>query len=156
MPQSLIPFPKAAEFYIGSNEVVIENHRIISALGLFALVIHIIHNSDSDRQTLSEFEKHGISFETVIEKCTRELEENAETLAEVIFPIPTKNRTCTIHVKAWDLTIHFSKSVAGRSIAEQFIEKIRNCNGWDELYDEMHSSSQFRKEMKNKIIKEQQ
>ena len=124
------------------------NHKIADGDTLFGSIIWIIKLDDGN-QMLNKFEKHGISFETAIERCAKELEENPGVLEFFI---------------TWDCgwkkssqsAASFSESAAGRIIAGQFVEKIRSCGDWVELEDELDMSSRFRKDMYNRIIGEQQ
>ena len=142
MPQSLTQLPKDAYFRILGWEIKIRNHKIWGYFdsGFFGVMMHIIRDADSNKQTLYQYEKHGISFEMVIECCAQEFEEDAVILANII--------TRELHERR---SFSFSESAAGRKIAEQFIEKIRSCDDWGELYDEMYETSKFRKDIKNRI-----
>ena len=154
MPQSLIQIPKDAHFKMGSYHVTIQNHHIQYSNGLFNQIMNTIQHSHSNWQQLTEFENHGISWEMVIECCARELEENVDVLAYLIWMYT-----------AWEIKIEymddsmeeikvFMKSDAGGRISDLFIEKIRNCNNWQELYTELHPKSSFQKEMKSRILRE--
>ena len=162
MPQSLTRLPQEADFKILGWEVIIQDHEMKNWNGIFDIIINIVNDSGSQRDTLYQFEKHGISFEMAIERCVQELEYSVEILARII---------------AWDSFIKdiaekvekisgskctsgcislrkFSESVEGRATVDQLVEKIRSCNNWGELYDEMHQDSQFNKDIESRIIME--
>ena len=54
----------------------------------------------------------------------------------------------------WQIILDSSKSTPGSRIAELYVEKIRGCDDWQELYDEMHPSSRFYKDMHNYLVGE--
>ena len=147
MTQSLTQLPKDATFRIAGWTIIIRNHEVMYIHGLIGEMMNIIHVGESDRDTLYQFEKHGISFEMAIEYCAKELEENSDVLK--LFISRYYDMCDSI-----SLDVGFSKSDAGRIIAGQFVEKIRSCDNWEELYNELHLTSMFQKEMKNKIKRE--
>ena len=147
MPPNMLQLPKEADFLICGWQIYIQNHRAVKGYNLFPRIMGIIRSVNSDRQTLTEFEKHGISYEAAIECCAEELEENPGVLVWFI-------SWMYVIRNSKEPTVGFSKSKRGRFIADQLVEKIRNCDGWVELYDELHHSSRFQKEMKKRIIKE--
>ena len=147
MPQSLIRMPQTAGFDIGGLEIHIWNHEVDDEIGLFGKIIWIVNEIDLGSESLNEFEKHGISFEAAIEECARELEGDTEIFEHFIV------WQCDID-DLDDQTVNFSESTAGRKIAEQYIEKIRSCDNWGELYDELHHTSRFQQEMYDKMSTE--
>ena len=155
MPQSLTQMPQRADFVIDGQTIEIRDHKVKSSSGLFGIMIRIMEGDESDRQSLCQFEKHGISFETAIECCAHDIENDVYVLGNIIFwnydIKETKESGTFEHLNA---VLAFSESTAGRTIAEQFIEKIRSCDDWEELCDEMHPTSKFYKDIKNRILKE--
>ena len=146
MGQSLTQMPKKTDFKICGWEISIMEHKARGSEGLYGRIVFIVEDPESNRDTIQQFEKYGISFEAAIECCAEELEENPGVLAWFI---------------SWEYDMGdsgfiagFSESEAGRSTATQLMEKIRSCDNWVELYDELHHSSRFQKEMKSKILKE--
>ena len=140
MPQSLIQMPKTADFYIKGHIIVIQNHKVVSYWSLFHQIVQIARDWENNRQTLAELEKYGISFEAAIECCAKELDD-PRTLEEVL----AWDRSKT------DVMRGFSESKEGRKMADMYIEKIRSCDDWGELYDEMQEKSQFSKDIKIRI-----
>ena len=154
MPQSLTQLPETASFEIGGCHVKIDDHKVVDWF-LFVYVWSIINEVDSDLQTLTEFEKHGISFESLIEYCVHELECKEYALTKLIWHNDLGECSMKDSVAGiWETNHNYSKSVEGRNIAEQLVEKIRSCDDWNELYEEIHWKSKFHKYMKSKIIKE--
>ena len=147
MAQSLIQLPKDADFRIGVWHIKITDHMIVNQGDLFDCIVDIIMDPRSDRQMLYQFEGHGISWEMAIEECVRELEEDTDVFAHSL------NRYNNTWVD-WAHSIAFSESVAGRKIAGLLVEKIRSCDNWDNLYDEMQLTSKFQKEIKNRMQEE--
>ena len=141
MPQSLIQMPKDADIMIHGEPIKIRDHKVVSFWSLFVQIIRIAQNWNSNRNTLVEFEKHGISFEIAIEYCAKELEHNAGTLQGVLDMDYTNK----------DVMSRFSRSEEGRKMADMYIEKIRSCDDWGELYDQMQLTSEFTKDMKSRI-----
>ena len=154
MPQNLIQMPETADMRIGGWGIVIRNHRCINGNGLFNRIVGIIHSIYSNRESLVEFEKHGISFETVIEYCAAEMEHDAVTLTAIIHWQYIIQKIIKSNECDWSIGADFSQSVTGRVMAEQFIDKIRSCSNWGELYDEMDRKSKFMQDMRSKIITE--
>ena len=152
MPQSLIRLPETAAFVICGLPMWIEDHKIVetrSCAFLFSNIMDIIKNEKSDIHTLREFEKYGISFEAAIECCVYELEHDTDVFAYVL---AGKYKHWKIPPKSIEKSeINLSKSAAGRMLADQFIEKIRSCNDWGELYEELHPTSKFCVDMLNTI-----
>ena len=157
MPQNLIQLPESANVDFGKwYTACIRNHKVVSADGLFNVITDVVAGHPYNRQILSEFEKYGISYEAAIEYCVEELEHNTRLLERVIEYLYGDVIACIKHDKKhpW-YTIHiFSKSPITRIISVHFIEKIRSCESWDELYDEMHPDSKFLANMKTMVQNE--
>ena len=155
MPQSLTQMPKEASFVIRGWPIRIRDHEVVSDDGLFGEIMHMVKRPNTDRRVLARLEEHKINYETAIEYCARELENNTVILANIINWYYNMG---DIEKASWqynrNIILDFSKMDAGRAIASQFIEKIRSCENWQELYDEMHLTSKFSKDMKKKIIRE--
>ena len=145
MKQSLVGLPKEADFRICGWHIVIRDHIIENSIGLFGMIKGISQDSNSDRQTLLEFEKHKISYEAAIEELTRELEDDVRILADIIHAYNRDDvkSHCNIVRNTWNRLVKFSTTLAGRNIADQFVDKIRRCHNWEELYDEMQGTSRF-------------
>ena len=155
MPQSLVQMPEIADVKMTCWYIKIRNHKVVHANGLIGKIIFNAGLTNSDRRTFYKFEKHGISFECAVEYCAREIEKDVTILTNIIWWVYEIKRIRYPSAKNnWLEVNKFSESGMGRNIAEQFIEKIRSCENWGELYDEMHPDSEFHKEMKNKIIGE--
>ena len=144
MPQSLIQLPESADIEIVGWGVTIRDHKVVSWDGLFSHMVRLVRDYNRGIQDLVKFEKHGISFECAIEESVRELEQDIEAVARILSFCCFDTDACS----------RISKSKGGRNIADRYIEKIRNCENWGELYDEIHPSSKFSKDMRNRIIKE--
>ena len=156
MPQSLIRLPETAWIIIGLGCVNIENHEVKSTDGLIGNIVRIALDSDSQGDTLREFEKHGVSYEAAIECCVTELEHDTSKLSDLIFYNYLWNNVGGLdkrddYRRKSDV---YSASVSGRKMAEQLVEEIRNCNDWGELYDQVNLSMEFHKDIKKKIEKE--
>ena len=153
MTQSIVGFPESADFEICGHIIKIRFHKIIHHGGFFALALNILADSDANRQTLAEFEGHGISYESFIECCITELEENPETFARIINWIDhTSQQVIPLHSAGkWDHVLLFSQSSRGMEMAEEFEEKIRNYENWGEFYDDLKPASKFIKEMKKHL-----
>ena len=147
MAQDLTQLPETADFKIGMWPITIRNHKVTDENAMFGSIIWIVNRTDLGRDVLNKFEKHGISYEAVIECCAKELEENPKVLDFFI-------KWMYVIRNSKEPTVGFSKSKRGRFIADQLVEKIRSCDNWGELYDEMQMTSKFQKDMKNRIILE--
>ena len=156
MPQSLTRLPKTADIKMDNWDITIRNHKMVNTVGMFPKIMSIIDDLKFNVQTLYQLEVHGISFEMVIENCVDGLENNVGVLADYIWGDNCRNSDwiATIGDSSWDQVLVFSKSVAGRNIAEQFIEKIRSCDDWQQLCEEMRLTSRFSRDMRQKILKE--
>ena len=157
MPQSLTQLPEMTDMKILGWEIKIRNHNVLGYFdsGLFAIIMGIMDDYDCDRKTLYQLEKHGISYEAAIECCVREIEHISSVFTGFIWRHCEPFKMIDINVeKNYEKVHDFSESVGGRMIADQIVEKIRSCENWGELYDELHMSSRFQKEMENRIKKE--
>ena len=155
MPQSLILLPERANIRILGWGIEIREHKVVGWGGLWGRIINIIEDTESHRGTLYQLEKHGLGYEAAIEWCARELEDNAYILAQFIYLNYNTDRIREMVGENVMNIIHvFSKGVTGRKMADQFTEKIRSCENWQELYDELHPASKFNLDMKNKITVE--
>ena len=151
MSQSLIQLPEEADFEILEWDITIRNHEVQEE-GLFGTIIAIIKSSLSNKKTLEEFEKHKVSYEAAIEWCARELESDPWILEGVIWWHYNPKKLKEIKNKdTWSVISALSTSDAGKSIAEQIVEKIRSCDNWGDLYDEMQMTSKFQQETRRKI-----
>ena len=103
----------------------------------------LTNNPDTDTRILSEFEKYGISYEAAIEECVKDLEYSPIRIIHII---------CNGDI--WDVMVSAVKRKVCMAITDQYIDKIRSCGNWQELYDEMHQTSEFQKNMKKKIKEE--
>ena len=153
MEQSIVQLPFMAFVKFRVSYVRIRNHKVINHNGLFGAIRTIILREKADRQILTKFEKHGINFEAVIEYCANELEDDSRILADMIrwgYGIRGQIKDGVYMKECND----FSKSPTGRPIADMFVDNIRDCRDWQELYDELHPQSTFSKHMTKKIHKE--
>ena len=155
MPQSLTLLPKTADIPFGLFDISIREHRAVNAGRLLGGTVDIITHGDSDRESLEEFEKHGISFEAAIEYYVWELEKNSYVFAYLIdrYYDDTGYRKVDVE-KEYKFFMNSTSSDAGKKIADQLVEKIRSCENWGELYDEMHMNNRFQKDMKDRILGE--
>ena len=155
MPQNLIQLPKEADFLICGWNIIIQNHMVAEYTPLLGCIMNIVNDSTSQKDILCQFEKHGISFEAAIECCCGELEENdIKVFAKVIRDNVIYAWMMPNYRVDWNSRMDFAKSLEGRKIASQFIEKIRSCGNWGELYAELQYTSKFSKDMKNRIKEE--
>ena len=156
MPQSLTQLPKTADIVIGECKTIIRNHMPHKNHNLTVKITDIIRWSPYNRELLAEFEKYGVSFEAAIEYCVHELEDDLwDTVGRLIYWNYNLKKIYGIGIdKEWNIILSFSKSAAGRKIAEMYIEKFRNCNSWEELYIELHMTSKFQQDMKSRVIRE--
>ena len=153
MPQNLIQLPKKADFRIAGWTITIRNHKVAESSGLIGCIMKVADDVKSNRDTLYQFEKHGINFETAIEECVMEIEYDTYALAWVI---GRYHDFLTIEITDWPayrrIRANVIKSSAGKAVVNQFIENIRSCDDWGELYDKLQLTTKFNKDAK-KIIK---
>ena len=147
--------PENVNFIFCHDLVEIKNHKVVSWGGLFGTIMRMVRVSHPDGQQLYRLENHGISFSAAIECCANELEHDAEILGMVIAyyydieKINGKTPEDNEHI-----ALEFSKGIAGRNIADWFIETIRNCENWEQLYSELHHTSKFGVDIQNRISEE--
>ena len=155
MQQSIVRLPKEDNFEIGGWYIKIQDHKVKYREGLIGMLTLMIGSKSVDRQTLAKFEEYKVSFEAVIEECSNELEDNKIKSAEIIwhhYDITTQSTTTKVETSIRGI-YDFSKSEAGRTIINEFIEKIRSCENWKELYDILHPKNKFIRDMKQRIMK---
>ena len=155
MKQNLVQLPKTAKFKIGNRVITIRNHQVTDMYGLLGEIIGIIDDSKSDRDTLTGFEKYRVSYEAVVEYCVDEAEQDGYIIAGLMYNNNARNKSWVNYMTGmWSRAVNFSNSAAGREFTDQFIDKIRSCGSWQELYDELHLESKFQKNMMKKIKEE--
>ena len=154
--QSIVRLPEMVDFKIGRWPVIIWDHRITDSGGLLNVIKNLAGDMQADRETLSQFEDHGISYETAIECCIGELEEDPHILAEFIYwdYKIEKSKKSYYQGKISNELGFFVNSEMGRNIADHIIEKLRDCQNWGELYDEMHPDSKFNEDIIKQIREE--
>ena len=157
MPQSLTQLPETANIGIGKTYTTIVNHKVTGYhSGIIGQILSVTKCKKCDRYSLAEFEKHGISFEAAIENSVLDLEDdNPDGLASIVYWKYDIRELGGIN-QEWNhwACRNFAESAAGRIMAEQLVEKIRSCNNWEELYDELHMSSQFQQDIKSRLVRE--
>ena len=148
--QSIVEFPKTVNFNICGWPISIYNHTVKVIGGLCTVLMSIVKDSKSDRNTLVKFEDHGISFNGVVEYCATELEDNPGRFATIIWGHYDVGRLQNkADIKC--ILAEFSKSGTGLVLAEKFADKIRDCANWEELYDILHPDGDFQKNITSKI-----
>ena len=153
MVQSLVRLPENADIKIGRWYVSIKNHRVVTTCGLLGRILGMIDDPDTDIGILSEFEKHGVSYEAVIEECVAEFDRIS--VIKYIMRFVYKFKMNGVYVEEdQEIFNSFSKSDIGVTLEDKLVDKIRSCRNWDELYNEFHSTSKFSIDLK-KIIKEE-
>ena len=139
---------------IGGWSIHIDDHEVVGVDGLFGNIMYIIIYKYSSWKTMADFENHGISFEAAVEECVRELE-NKYILAIISnYLCDFREIVSDAKKNLKDMRINFSRSKTAQDIADQFVEKIRSCENWQELYAELHPTSKFNKEMRRRAIME--
>ena len=143
--QTLIRLPKDLNIVIGGYPLTIENHRVkipTSGLTYFMLDLCRIRTA----KQMAEMEK-TIQFEAVIEYCVEEIDKDDTVLAGII----------TLHYGVYwthlDELMGYCNGVEGRHVAERLVEKIRNCDDWEEFWVEMQVKSQFNVNIKQIIAR---
>ena len=156
MPQSLTGLPQTADIKINGYVITIRDHKVKYWYGLYYQIMSIVEKSNTNRHTLTQFEKYGISFEAAIEYCVAELEHDTYAFSELILYIYLwKNEGLSKNITDYKHKCDvFSASMEGRKIVEQLVEGIRNCNDWGELYDQVNLSTKFHKDIKKRISME--
>ena len=155
MTQSLVQLPESAHFIIEGWVVEIKNHRVTDDGGLTGWIMGIVMSGYSNRDSLAEFEKHGISYEAAIEECCCELEDRTEVLADFIdIWYNSQSMWDNEYTFTWEQIHTFSKNSRGVKFAEEFIDRMRSCEDWGEFYDEMHCGNKFHKDMAKKTMME--
>ena len=143
--QSLIRLPKDLVISIAGAVLKIENHRVKTpSNGLMAFMLDLCRFRTAKQ--MAEMEK-TIQFEAVIEYCAEEMDENHGLLAGII----------VLHygasLKDWNEFVEFSNSIGGRLVAGRLVEKIRNCDDWEEFWVELQVKSQFNADIKQTITR---
>ena len=154
MAQSIVELPESAMINADWLYLEIKDHKPANGAKLFGIIMSVVDSASSDKNTLPKLEGYGISFEALIEQCCKELEDGHQVLADVIswryFNYKTKT---TDQNKNWDKIHNFTKTPEGKMVTEQFAEKIRDCENWEELFYEMRTDSKFSQDIKNIIFR---
>ena len=155
MPQSLIGLPKEADImFYDWIKVRIRDHQFEKGSDIFDATMYIVNERKSHRDILIEFEKYGISFETIIEECVCNLENDTDVLTQLICHHYEIKETLFYddEIDCWDRSREFSESETGGKIVNQLVEMIRSCGNWGELYEHMHLANKFQKDLKSRVI----
>ena len=142
MPQSLIQLPETVDI-TGESDLHIRNHEVVDWGGLLYWILTII-NRKVWKTSVTEMEKHGISYEMVVECCVHELEHDTELLTWMMMIHYNVGPNLHLHAE-------YSERIAGRKIAGEIVDAIRTCNDWTDLHDTMQQKSGFSKDMAEKI-----
>ena len=143
MPQSLVYLPKAAEITGDGWGIRIKDHRVVDHTSLFLWMCRIIQDNHGV-DVVSEFEKHGITYEIFTEYVVSELEVNINVFERLIW----------FHINIFeniDTCSEFAASREGSKIIDEFVEKIRSCDNWTEFIEAMKLRGSFIKEITEKV-----
>ena len=92
----------------------------------------------------------------MIEHCAGELEDT-QSILECIFwwhlDLWKKQNGKRMNYSA-GISLDFAANKVDRKFRDQYVDKIRSCDNWEELYDEFHHTSRFYRDMKSGIEKE--
>ena len=157
MPQSLTQLPQTAEFVICGERIQIKDHRVVNYnYSLLGAIIRIArHNRIIGKNSLQQFEEHGINLDVAIEECVYDIENNQAALAYAVYWSNDifKLRT-VIHIYTEKEPYNFMASGAGRNIATLYTDAVRECDNWEDLHDLLNFKSSFQNEMSDRILKE--
>ena len=151
MTQSIAALPKDMGCEIMGWCLDIKDHTVLSVAGMSGMIFGIASETLSNGNTLNQMEKYGVSFECVIECCVQELEEDPYTLASIMHVHYVFGDIINDDDDSWNHFLNFSKSPTGRTIADMFIDKIRDCHNWEQLYDMTEPNSKFNTNAKKQI-----
>ena len=161
MPQSLTQLPKEIDVDIDHMwHVPIKNHLIERPDYLLYTVTCVIDSPRTDKNTLFQFEAFGVNYESFTVACSDILKNDpVGSLCRVLFfhygmcnyltDMPNGQSE-----RRHDLIFRLLKSRLGKIYADILVEKIRSCDNWDDLYEEMHHTSKFHKYMRGRIEEE--
>ena len=144
--------PEKAAFRIIGWPIDIRNHEVTGVTPLFQTVMRIIHDPESNAQTLLEFQKQGIGFKAVIEYCVNEFKNNEAILERIIYWHYAKIKFRRAEIN------RFLKKEVVETFSEQFIKKMQSCENWIDLYGELNMASKFSQDFVSQIdvaLKEQ-
>ena len=148
MPQNLIQLPKEVDITMPHGDGIrIKNHEITDGFGLFEW----LHQAIKKKRwgvAVTGLEKHGISFEMVIECCAREMDDGYRGENNMFLYI------IWFHYKfhrQWKTLKKFSESGTGKALASEFVPAIRESKDWDGLYDMIRHDGDFHDQMTKRI-----
>ena len=162
MVQSIARLPESAKGIFRYHHLEIKNHVVYTLYGLFFFTVLIIRNEDK-KKIVDWFKSNHVSFEAVIEQCIQELEDDHPAarlnMIEAHYPWSHSNELGFFNVEQWGgawgkIISQFSKTSAGRWIADQYVEKLRTCRNWNMFTDTLDMKGVFQQEMKQKIREE--
>ena len=154
MTQSMTRLPKSAEIQALGNTLVIKDHVITSEWNLIEWIFQVINYQDRDiwNNMVKDLDANKLSYEAAIECCAQEIEDDYDTFGNIIYcHYDIKKYTCRDAEEHLQAVLAGSHSQECIKISEQFMEKIRSCDNWGDLYDEMQSTSKFIENMKKQI-----
>ena len=162
MTQSIVGLPEKAKIKIRGFNISIKNHKVTGPLGFLDRMLWLIREDRREwENAVSQMQAQQISFDTMIDTCACELDNDYKILGRVI----------AVHYnfeKEWNITDvntgddsetfkradEFSKDISGREIAEKIIDEIRDCVSWDHFLGVMNTESVFSHGIKKLIRKE--
>ena len=154
MTQNMTGMPETAEFRVRGYLVTIENHEVENWGGLLD-IMWCVTNVDRDKDILSKFEKHGVSFAAAIKCLIQETSSKNDMIARAL---QRHYGTCVVEseiINQRDKIIVFIKNPQGELMMKQFTDKIKKCNNWIELYDVLDLTSRFQRDaaetIRNKV-----
>ena len=141
--QSIVRLPKTAYLKLGLFWLRIKNHKTTMSSGMAGWMLCTIRFVSKEK-FIESMKQHEISFEAAVETCNTELENTTKTFEDILY--------WYFHIKnVPNASTKYSKSEAGITMAEEIIEKIRDCGDWEGFYDGMNEKSDFYMKMKKKI-----
>ena len=162
MAQSLVQLPETAEISCFGTWLKIENHGVVNNDGLYNWILGSISCGEWN-DVLPQMKQQNISFEAVIETCIEELDDTINFV-----PIVNRYHDDDIDKSAiedatsardiamktfgdkYEAIVEFAWSNAGKELASDIIDKIRDCHNWNELY--IFANDKFHGKVEQRIM----
>ena len=136
--EKIVTLPKTAHIKCNTcNGLKIVNHRVENRQSFLGWMCNGVHDWDT---VLPQLIRQGFHFGAVIDECISDLQDVTK-FAHVI------NWT---HGYSSDYSKMFSKSMAGRRLATEFIQKLLACKNWNDLHNVINPDGDFQKYMSRK------
>ena len=139
----LIRLPKTACIVMRTiSDLKIENHMVQNQIDLIVWLQHTKKHEDWNDMVLQML-RQGVRLEAVIEQCILDIPHHS-TFSWILF-------WTRVHHISTVIQDEFFTTLMAKKIRDEFINKIKNCQRWDQLQTVIDPDGIFIKHISGKI-----